>query len=60
MITKLKRRLKRLIERRDVLELIHVGKEQSLTYHGGFDLGYLKGQIRELEDIIDDLTPESD
>ena len=60
MIPRLQRRLDRLIERRNLLELLHRDNEQRYTYHGGFGLGYLKGQIRELEDIIDDLTPESD
>ena len=58
MINKLKYRLARLIERRNVIELLHKGREQEYTYHGGFALGYLKGQIRELEDLVEDQENE--
>jgi hypothetical protein len=59
-IDKLKHRVKRLTERKEVLEAKHKGNEEKFTYHGGFDLGYVKGQISVLEDIIDDLTDEED
>ena len=55
-IERLEHRLKRLIEMRDKLELEHKGNEGKYTYHGGFGLGYVKGQISILEDFIDYLT----
>lgn len=59
-IDKLKHRVERLTERKEVLEAKHKGNEENFTYHGGFDLGYVKGQISILEDIIDYLTDEED
>lgn len=56
---KLKRRLERLKERRDSLENEHKSNELKYTYWGGFSLGYLKGQIFEIEEILDELE-ESD
>lgn len=50
---KIQRRLSRLIEMKDKLESEHSGKEEKFTYHGGFDLGYLKGKIAVLEEIND-------
>ena len=52
-IEKLARRLKRLTAAKNKLEGKHVGNEQKFTYHGGFSLGYLKGQISVLEGIVD-------
>lgn len=49
------RQLKRLKERLKVLENKHVGNEDKYTYHGGFTLGYLKGQISILEEIVADI-----
>ena len=57
-ITKLERRLKRLTDRKDEMELRHHGNEQNYTYHGGFDLGYLKGKIDEIQNTIDELEEE--
>lgn len=54
-VNNLLRRLKRLNERKDIMESKHSGNEQSYTYHGGFNLGYLKGRITEIEDTIDDI-----
>lgn len=56
---KLKRRLERLKERRDNYKNEHKGNELNFTYWGGYSLGYLEGQIFEIEEILDDLE-ESD
>ena len=52
---KIKRRLKRLEGQRDLLLDSHKGNEQKFTYWGGYDLGYIKGKINEIEDSLDDL-----
>ena len=44
------KRIKRLKKMETKLEAKHVGNEEKFTYHGGFDLGYIKGQISILED----------
>ena len=54
-VNKYKRRLNRLIVQKDDLEKQQKGNELNFTYWGGFDLGYLKGKISEIEDIIFDL-----
>ena len=54
-IEKLKRRLNRLEEQRDKLQKEHGGNEHIHTYWGGYHLGYLKGKICEIEDILDEL-----
>ena len=54
-IEKLKRRLNRLKEQLDKLQKEHGGNELKYTYWGGYDLGYLKGKICEIEDILDEL-----
>lgn len=54
-INKLKRRLNRCKIKAELLREEHSGNEMNYTYHGGWSLGYLMGQIRELEDFIDDL-----
>ena len=51
---KLERRLARLSKKMDTMEELHSGNEQDYTYHGGFSLGYLKGQLDQLEEHIDD------
>lgn len=51
-LNRLKHRLNRLIERRDKLRLIHEGNELNFTYWGGYELGYVKGQINEIEEFI--------
>ena len=52
---KLQHKLLRLVERKDEIEIKHKGNEQNYTYHGGFDLGYLKGQMTEIENMIDEV-----
>ena len=59
-LRRLKRRLDRLTRMRDDLYTEHKGNEQNYTYHGGFSLGYLIGQISILEDVIDDLEEEGE
>jgi hypothetical protein len=44
-----------LKEQRDKLQKEHGGNELKYTYWGGYDLGYLKGKICEIEDILDEL-----
>lgn len=58
MIKKLKRRLARLIEKKEALEKLHVGKEENFTYWGGYELGYIKGKIDEIEGILEILEGE--
>lgn len=58
-IEKLERRLERLKKQHDELELDHKGKELNFTYWAGFNFGYLKGKITEIEDIIDELKAEN-
>lgn len=55
----LKRRLDRLKNKLVELEKKHLGNELNYTYWGGYDMGYLKGKISEIENIIDELTPET-
>ena len=57
-IARLKRRLERLNEKKEEMESRHKGNEQNYTYHGGFDLGYLKGKIDEIENTIEELEEE--
>jgi hypothetical protein len=54
-VEKLKRRLNRLKEQLDKLQKEHGGNELKYTYWGGYDLGYLKGKICEIEDILNEL-----
>lgn len=57
-IDKLKRRLNRLKEQRDKLQKEHDGNQLKYTYWGGYNLGYLKGQICRIESILDELNEE--
>lgn len=50
-VEKLKRRLNRLKEQRDKLQMERGGNEHKYTYWGGYDLGYLMGKICEIEDM---------
>mgnify|MGYP004701310355 CR=1 FL=1 len=58
ILKSLKRRLTRLQLQRDKLIAEHKNKEQNFTYWGGYSLGYTKGKIAEIEDIIDILEEE--
>jgi hypothetical protein len=52
---RLQRRLARAYSMKEKLEAKHSGKEMWLTYHAGFDMGYLIGQISVLEQMEDSL-----
>jgi hypothetical protein len=55
-IQNLKRRLRRLSEKKDVMQNLHLGNEMNVySYWGGFELGYLKGKISEIESTLDDI-----
>ena len=56
-IEELKRRLERLIKQRDKLLEQHNGNELNFTYWGGYELGYVKGKINEIENILDIIEP---
>lgn len=49
----IKKRIARIQERVKIYEELYEGKEMSLAYHGGFTLGYWKGKLSALEDILD-------
>jgi hypothetical protein len=57
-IDNLQRRLNRLRTQRDDLLANQLGNEQNYTYWGGYNLGYAKGKIDELENLIDNLNDE--
>jgi hypothetical protein len=56
----LERRLTRLGNMRDDLELKHSGNEQNYTYHGGFELGYIKGKIAEIETQLENYDEQTE
>ena len=53
------RNYKRLLDRRSKQErnlfILHKGKEAEKTYHAGYGLGYMAGQVDILEDAVDDI-----
>ena len=55
-IQRMKRRLDRYTKMKEQIEAGYGPDGCGFTYHGGF--GYLKGQITEIADIIDDLEEE--
>ncbi len=57
-IKELKRRLKRQEDIRDKLNTEYHGKEQDHTFYAGFELGYVKGKISEIERTIGDIEVE--
>lgn len=54
MIVKLRRKIERATKRIKEMESRHKGNEQDFTYHAGFDLGYAKGRLSVLEDLLDE------
>lgn len=52
LIEEYKRKLKRTQDRIKEKEAKHKGNEEKYTYHGGFDMGYLKGMETILDDFI--------
>ena len=57
-IIKLKRRLERLKRLRDNLLNDHYGNEMCYSYWDGHDLGYLKGKIFVIEEILDEIDDD--
>jgi hypothetical protein len=55
LIAKYKRRLQRLQKAKAILDLKYNGNETKYTFHGGWNLGYVTGEISRIEDFIDDL-----
>jgi len=55
MEKELKRRLERLKKQKEQLEKEHKGNELNYTYWAGYELGYLKGKINEIENILDEI-----
>lgn len=57
MRQKLQRTLDRLNARKALLDSLvkQCGGEACMTYHGGFDAGYVAGQISEIENWLDSL-----
>lgn len=56
----LARRIKRLSERESKVSAEHKGNEQNYTYHGGYSLGYLQGQLSALHDVHDALENKTE
>lgn len=54
-IEKLKRRLVRLREQQDKMEKEYQSNELKYTFWAGFDLGYCKGKMSEIENILDEI-----
>ncbi len=48
------RKLARLKQLESRLTEKYEGNEQQYTFHAGFYLGYVKGRIREIEELIED------
>lgn len=55
-IKNLKRRLDRLKNQLQEIESTHIGNELKYTYWGGYNLGYIKGKIYEIEDILSEIN----
>jgi hypothetical protein len=49
------RRLARQKAKLEELEKKHIGNELNFTYWGGYEMGYTKGKISELEEAISSL-----
>lgn len=49
---RIKRRLERFQKMEEELTKLHSGNELNYTYWGGFELGYLRGKISLLEEIL--------
>ena len=53
MIDRLKRKVARWRDLANQLEQKHKGNERDYTYHGGYSLGFLHGQISAIENLLD-------
>jgi hypothetical protein len=49
--SKLQRRIDRLVKRLEDYKLKYEGKEKQLTFHAGYDMGYVEGQLSILEEL---------
>lgn len=58
--SKLERQAERIKAKIAKLELTHSGNEINLTYWGGFDMGYHRGKLSIIEDVLDLLNEESE
>jgi hypothetical protein len=56
IINELERRLVRYKEKHQSLYLDHSGNEPRYTYWAGYDMGEIKGFIKEIENTIDNLN----
>lgn len=52
LITFYQRQVVRLIERASLMQSKYKGNEDKLTYHAGYDCGYVEGQLRAIHDIL--------
>jgi len=43
----------RYFEKIERMNQTHLGKESNFTYWGGFDMGYCKGKLSVIEDVLD-------
>lgn len=51
-----KRKIERLRKQKDLLEVKYNGNETTLyNFYGGWDLGYIVGQLSVLEDMQDEI-----
>ena len=58
---KLEHRIERLTAVKDKLEAKYNGKETTVyNFYGGWDLGYVRGQLSVLENLLDDLEEAED
>ena len=55
---RIKHRIERCKKRIEKLEHLHNGNTQDYTYHDGFTLGYEKGVLAVLEEILDEVTEQ--
>lgn len=61
MKKKLQRQLTRCIKRMHHLKSIYSGKETSVyNFYAGWELGYVQGKISVLEDIVDEVSGETE
>ena len=49
--SKIHRRIDRLVKRLEDYKLKYNGKEREFTFHAGYDMGYVEGQLSILEEL---------
>ena len=52
------RQIKRLEKRLKLIKESHKDQEQKLTYHAGYDRGYLEGMLAAIDRIQGDESPK--